>query len=154
MTEPQFSRTIKNTIAIAPVTLLSLCLSAMLGTAQAQLYQPIPVTVGNPIKDTLSDKDIPTGKQGFARDYIVRLEAGDKVAIAVESENFDTFVMLIASDGSILGENDDRATGDTNSLLVTKIDKTEDYIIRVRASGDTKAKGSFTLKVTHQNSKP
>lgn len=150
MIQSQFSRTIKNTIAIAPVTLLGLCLSATLSTAQAQLYKPIPVSVGNPIKDTLSDKDIPTGKQGFARDYIVRLEAGDDVAIALESDSFDTFVMLIASDGSIVGENDDKSDGGTNSLLVTKIDKTDDYIIRVRASGETKAKGIFTLKVTPQ----
>lgn len=154
MTQSQFSQTIKNSIAIAPVTLLGLCLSATVSTAQAQLYKPIPVSVGNPIKDTLSDKDIPTGKQGFARDYIVRLEAGDEVAIALESESFDTFVMLIASDGSSVGENDDSSDGGTNSLLVTKIDKTEDYIIRVRASGETKAKGPFTLKVTHQRPKP
>lgn len=154
MTESQFSQIIKNRIAIAPVTLLGLCLSATVGTAQAQLYKPIPVSVDNPIKDTLSDKDIPTGKQGFARDYMVRLEAGDEVAIALESESFDTFVMLIASDGSTVGENDDSSDGGTNSLLVTKIDETEDYIIRVRASGETKAKGPFTLKVTHQRSKP
>lgn len=135
-------------ISIAPLTLLAVGLSAAIATAQVQLYKPIPLPVGNPVKDTLSDKDIPTGKKGFAKDYIVRLAAGDKVTIAATSDNFDTFVTLIAADGSVIEENDDGPDGSTNSLLVTRITKTESYIIRVRASGENKANGSFTLKVT------
>lgn len=147
MTTLQFSRTMR-AILIAPFTLFVVGLSTAIGTAQAQLYKPIPLSVGNPIKDTLSDKDIPTGKKGFAKDYIVRLAAGDKVSIAATSDNFDTFVTLIAADGAVVEENDDGPDGSTNSLLVTQITKSENYIIRVRASGENKADGSFTLKVT------
>lgn len=132
--------------------LLAVNLSTVRATAQAQLYKPIPLSVGNLIKDTLSEKDIPTGQRGFARDYIVKLSTGDQVMVALSSDSFDTFVLLIAADGSVVEENDDGPDGGTNSLLVSKITRTDDYIIRVRASGETKAKGSFTLKVTRQRS--
>lgn len=153
LTKLQFSRTMRSLISIAPVTLLAVGLSAVVGTARAQLYKPIPLSVGNLVKDTLSEKDIPTGKYGFARDYIVRLTAGDQVAIALESDSFDTFVTLIAADGTTMDENDDGPDGGTNSVLVTRIDKTDNYIIRVRASSESKAKGPFTLRVTHQRPK-
>jgi hypothetical protein len=39
------------------------------GGAIAQPYKPIPLVGGNEVKDVLSDKDIPTGQKGFARDY-------------------------------------------------------------------------------------
>ncbi|HEY9674618.1 MAG TPA: pre-peptidase C-terminal domain-containing protein [Waterburya sp.] len=139
-------------ISIAPITLLAVGLSAVVATAQVQLYKPIPLAVGNPIKDALSDKDIPTGKKGFARDYIVKLTAGDKVTVSVTSDNFDPFVSLIAADGSVVEENDDGPDGSTNSLLVARITTTEDYIIRVRASGGSKTLGAFTLKVTKSGS--
>lgn len=135
-------------IAIAPLTLLAVGLTAVVATAQAQLYKPIPLSVDNLIKDTLSDKDIPTGKKGFAKDYSVKLTTGDKVKISVSSDNFDTFVSLIAADGSVLEENDDGPDGGTDSVLVTQITKTENYIIRVRAAGENKVHGSFTLKLT------
>ena len=135
-------------ISIAPFTLLAVGLSAIVATAQVQLYKPIPLSIDNPVKDTLSDKDIPTGKKGFAKDYTVRLTAGDKVTIAASSDSFDTFISLIAADGSVVEENDDGPDGSTNSLVVVKITKTENYIIRVRASNGNKTLGPFTLKVT------
>lgn len=151
MTKLLFPRTL-SVLAIAPFTLLALSLSAVVATAQVPLYKPIPLSVGNPVKDTLSDKDIPTGKKGFAKDYTIRLAAGEKVTIAASSDNFDTFLSLIAADGSVVEENDDGPDGTTNSLIVVKITRTEDYIIRVRASGGSKTLGSFTLKVTRQPS--
>jgi hypothetical protein len=135
-------------ISIAPVTLVAVGLSTLVASAQVQLYKPIPLQVGNQIKDTLSEKDIPTGKKGFARDYVVSLSAGDQVTIAVESASFDTFVSLLAADGSPAGENDDNPDGGTNSLLVVRIPNSGSYIVRVQASGETKANGSFTLNVT------
>lgn len=135
-------------ISIAPLTLLAVGLTAVVATAQVQLYKPIPLSVDSPIKDTLSDKDIPTGKKGFAKDYSVKFAVGEKVTIAASSDNFDTFVSLIAADGTVIEENDDAPDGSTNSLLVTRITKTENYIIRVRAAGENKAHGAFTLKVT------
>lgn len=112
-----------------------------------QLYSPIPLPNNNEITDTLSDQDIPTGEGGFARDYIVSLKEGDQVAIDLLSEEFDTIVTLIATDGTTVAENDDGPDGSTNSLLFSRITETGQYIVRVSAFGETGG-GAFNLKVT------
>ena len=117
-------------------------------SAQGQsIYHPIDLSSNREIEDTLSERDIPTGEGGFARDYQVRLESNDQVAIDLTSEHFDAMVMLIATDGSTVAENDDGPDGTTNSLLFARITESGTYIVRVRAFGETGG-GDFTLKVT------
>ncbi|MFB2920711.1 PPC domain-containing protein [Aerosakkonema funiforme] len=130
---------------LVPATLLAVCLSTLTVRAQTRLYDPISLPANNEITDSLSDKDIPTGQGGFARDYVVNLDAGDNVAIDLTSENFDTIVTLLKN-GATVAENDDGADGSTNSLLFTRIKEKGAYIIRVRAFGET-AGGEFKLKV-------
>ena len=133
---------------LVPATLLAVSLTAAVARAQnGSLYNPIPMPASNEVSDKLTDKDIPVGEGGFARDYVVNLEAGDQVAIDLTSESFDTIVTLLAADGSTVGENDDGPDGSTNSLLFTRINETGKYIIRVRAFGQTGG-GAFKLKVT------
>lgn len=114
--------------------------------AQSTLYNPLILPVNRSISDQLSAKDIPTGEGGFARDYQVTLEKDDQVSIDVKSEDFDSIVLLIASDGTTVAENDDGPEGTTNSLLFTRITESGRYIIRVRAFGKTGG-GKFTLKL-------
>lgn len=114
------------------------------------LYNPIAFPSGGEIVDTLSEADIPTGQGGFARDYKIQLAAGDQVAIDLISEGFDTVVLLMAADGTTVGENDDAPSATdatTNSLLFTRITNAGSYIIRVRSFGEATG-GEFTLKVT------
>jgi hypothetical protein len=132
---------------LIPTTFLSINLTAVAARAQSQLYSPISIPANNEISDTLTDKDIPTGQGGFARDYVMNLTAGDQVAIDLSSESFDTVVTLLAGDGSTVGENDDGPDGTTNSLLFVRITEAGRYIIRVRAFGETSG-GPFKLKVT------
>ena len=127
--------------------LLAVSLTAVAAKAQNRLYTPIPVPESNEVSDTLTDKDIPTGEGGFARDYTVNLKGGDQVAIDLISEGFDTIVTLLAADGSTVAENDDGPDGSTNSLLFARITETGQYIVRVRAFGETGG-GAFKLKVT------
>lgn len=115
--------------------------------AQTRIYSPIPISPGKSITDKLTKNDIPTGQGGFARDYVVQLQAGSQVTMEVASANFDSILYLIASDGTTIAENDDGPDGSTNSLLFTRIAKTGTYIVRVRSFGEA-AGGSFTLKVT------
>ncbi|MBO3458183.1 MAG: PPC domain-containing protein [Aetokthonos hydrillicola CCALA 1050] len=134
---------------IIPISLFGVCSSALVATAQAQEYKPIPVLeFGKELKDTLSTKDIPFGDSGFARDYFVNLASGDQVIIEVKSDSFDTIVTLLSANGSTAGENDDGPDGTTNSLLFARIVKSGKYIIRVHAFGDKKETGPFSLKVT------
>lgn len=128
----------------------SVCSDRKLSTAMAssRVYEPIPLPISKPITDTLSALDIPLGQGGFARDYIVSLTAADQVVIELKSERFDTFVSLLAADGTTVGENDDGPDGTTNSRLVVCISQSGTYTVRVQASGETKAVGPFTLFVT------
>ncbi|HEY9892526.1 MAG TPA: PPC domain-containing protein [Candidatus Sericytochromatia bacterium] len=128
-------------------TLLAVSLTAAVAKAQNQLYNPIPMPPSNEVSDTLTDKDIPIEKGGFARDYVINLTTEDQVAIDLSSESFDSIVTLLAADGSTVGENDDGPDGSTNSLLFTRITEAGKYIIRVRAFGATGG-GAFKLKVT------
>ena len=130
----------------ASFLVMSLTATAARGQ-ENQLYRPIQIPDSKEISDILSDKDIPTGEGGFARDYTVQFKEGDQVSIDLLSDNFDTIVTLMASDGSKVAENDDGPDGTTNSLLFYRISETGKYVIRVRAFGETGG-GNFKLKVT------
>jgi hypothetical protein len=129
-------------------TLLAIFLSSVPVRAQKQsVYTPITLTTDKEVADTLTEKDIPTGDGGFARDYVVQLNAGDQVAIDLTSDNFDSMVTLMAADGSTVGQNDDGPDGSNNSLLFARIKETGTYIVRVRAFGET-GSGAFKLKLS------
>ena len=127
-------------------TALALVGTAMQAQAQTQVYSPIPLPASREINDALSERDIPTGFGGFARDYTVSLEAGDQVAIDVISEEFDTLVTLMSKDGATVGENDDGPDGTTNSLLFARINESGTYTVRVRSYAG-QGTGQFFLKV-------
>lgn len=116
-------------------------------TAQLRLYNPVSLASDKEVADILTEKDIPTGEGGFARDYYVELNKGDQVAIDLTSDEFDTMLTLIAEDGSTVAENDDGPDGSTNSLLFSRITENGSYIVRVRAFGETSG-GKFNLKLT------
>jgi hypothetical protein len=130
-----------------PLVLLMVGFQTLATNAQSRVYSPIPLTPGKNISDKLSNQDIPTGQGGFARDYIVQLEAGSQLTIDLTSNNFDTLVYLITSEGTTVAENDDGPDGTSNSLLFARITKSGTYYIRVRSFGEV-ANGNFTLKVT------
>lgn len=115
--------------------------------AQSKLYNPIALPSSNEVVDKLTENDIPTGLGGFARDYLVKLNKGDNVAIDLTSDSFDAMVTLLSTDGTTISENDDGPDGTTNALLFTRISETKTYVVRVRAFGETGV-GSFKLKVT------
>ena len=134
-------------VLIVPATLLAIGIGATSVVAQTKIYNPVPLPANNEVTDKLTEKDIPTGQGGFARDYMVKFNKGDNVAIDLSSDGFDSIVTLLAADGSTVAENDDGPDGSTNSLLFTRITKAGAYIVRVRAFGETGI-GSFKLKVT------
>lgn len=143
-------------VCAVPVTLA--CAAGSVSTrAMAQTpnrtYAPIPLTPGREVNDRLADTDIPTGDGNFARDYVVQLQAGDQIAIDLSSDNFDTIVALMSTRGSTIAENDDGSDGTTNSLLFTRIARAGNYIVRVKAFGET-AGGSFKLKLTRLRPTP
>ena len=111
------------------------------------VYTPIQLPLNGEVRDTLSDRDIPTGDGGFARDYAIQLTAGDQIAIDLSSEAFDTVVILLNAEGKNIGKNDDGPDGTSNSLLFIRIKDTGTYVIRVQGFGETSS-GEFKLKVS------
>ena len=137
---------------IIPTALLSLGLSVFAAKAQNQIYSPIQLPDSDQITDILSEKDIPTGLGGYARDYVTELKAGEQIVIDLISEDFDTMIVLIAPDGSTFAENDDGPDGTTNSKLSARISDSGEYILRVKPyEGD--GMGVFDLKVTRMDSR-
>jgi hypothetical protein len=111
------------------------------------VYNPQALPMNGEVRETLSDRDIPTGEGGFARDYSIQLTPGDQIAVDLTSENFDTVVMLINYQGKTIGKNDDGPDGTSNSLLFTRIKDAGTYYIRVQGFGETSS-GEFRLKVS------
>jgi hypothetical protein len=122
-------------------------LFTILPSVAAPIYNPLPIVMGQELKDSLTDRDIPTGQGGFARDYSLELNAGDQVAIDLISDTFDPMVVLMTKDGVTVAENDDGPDGTSNSLLFIRVVKTGSYIVRVRSFGET-AGGPFQIIVT------
>jgi hypothetical protein len=133
-------------VSILPATALAIAMSAASVGAQ-NMYNPIRLPSNNEITDTLSERDIPTGQGGFARDYLVTLQAGDQIVIDLLSDSFDTIVTLLGPNGMTIAENDDGPDGTTNSLLFARITEGGNYTVRVRAFGEG-GTGSFNVKVT------
>lgn len=115
------------------------------------VYKPVKLILNGEVKDTLSERDIPTGEGGFARDYTVQLVAGDQLAIDLTSDAFDPVVMLMNAESKTIGKNDDGPDGSSNSLLFTRIKDSGKYIIRVQGFGETSS-GEFKLKVSRLKS--
>jgi Bacterial pre-peptidase C-terminal domain len=114
---------------------------------EKSVYAPIQLPTSGEAIDQLSDRDIPTGDGGFARDYAIKFTAGDNIAIDLTSEAFDPVVILLNAEGKNIAKNDDGSDGTSNSLLFTRIKKSGTYVIRVQGFGETSS-GEFKLKVS------
>jgi Bacterial pre-peptidase C-terminal domain len=144
----KFIAVLLNKISIFAVTLATISISTNPVSAQkGRLYNPIPLPASNQVSDALTERDIPTGQGGFARDYMVKLNKGDNLAVDLSSDSFDSIITLLSPDGTTVAENDDGPDGSSNSLLFTRITESGNYVVRVRSFGETGV-GSFRLKVT------
>jgi len=110
------------------------------------VYKPTPITSGVDINDILTDKDIPTGQKGFARDYAIAVQQDERIEITVKAESFDTVLSLLDSKGEVIAENDDANGEGTNSMIFFKVIQSGKYTVRVSSFGGSSG-GKFTLKV-------
>ncbi|WP_242022990.1 PPC domain-containing protein [Pseudanabaena mucicola] len=139
--------------AIASFTAISLALANLsalsaqsLKPASSSTYKPTPVTTGIDVNDTLTDKDIPTGQKGFARDYTITVQKDERLEITVRSESFDTVLSLLDSKGEVVAENDDAVGEGSNSLVFFRVVQSGNYTIRVSSFGGSSG-GKFVLRV-------
>ncbi len=109
-------------------------------------YKPTAITSGVDVNDILTDKDIPTGQKGFARDYAITVQKDERLEISVNSGGFDTVLSLLDKAGEVVAENDDSVGDNTNSLIFFKVRQSGNYIVRVSSFGGSSG-GKFTLRV-------
>lgn len=110
------------------------------------IYKPTAIASGVDVSDILTDKDIPTGQKGFARDYAINVQKDERLEILVNSGGFDTVLSLLDSAGEVVAENDDSVGDNTNSLIFFKVRQSGNYIVRVSSFGGSSG-GKFTLRV-------
>ena len=135
---------------IAGVSAIAISLTSFAPISVAQVresvYKPTAIASGVDVNDILTDKDIPTGQKGFARDYAITVQKDDRLEISVNSGAFDTVLSLLDSAGEVVAENDDSVGDNTNSLIFFKVRQSGNYIIRVSSFGGSSG-GKFTLRV-------
>ncbi len=115
--------------------------------------RPATIRVGDTVRGEIDNRD-PSADGEFGEytydAYSFRARQGDRVAISLESNDFDPMVRVgRAGPGGTfetLAENDDSGSGGLNSYLVFTVPTTGDYVIRAAPLGDSGA-GDYTLKV-------
>jgi S1-C subfamily serine protease len=71
---------------------------------------------------------------------------GQRVSISLESRDFDTYLILLDSDGRKIGENDDASRNTMNSALSVTLPATGTYRI-IANTYDSTGRGQYTLSV-------
>jgi hypothetical protein len=120
--------------------------SELVAQTLTTVYKPRPITSGVDINDILTDKDIPTGQKGFARDYAIAAQKDERLEITVKAESFDTVLSLLDSKGEVIAENDDANSEGTNSMIFFKVIQSGNYTVRVSSFGGSSG-GKFNLIV-------
>lgn len=114
------------------ITMLGLLLLSIPVIAQDAL------TVGDTINATTNNTDV---------DYTLDLLEGEEVTITLESEDFDTFLAILDSEGTNLVSNDDAEGLGRNSQLTFIAPAEDTYTVRVESFFGA-ADGNYTLTVT------
>jgi CHAT domain-containing protein/tetratricopeptide (TPR) repeat protein len=97
------------------------------------------------IEGELSEEDA-TLEDGSLYDvYPFEGEAGQIIKIELESDEFDTYLILADENGQTIGENDDN-NGETNSSLTIELPRSATYQI-VANSYDSSGRGQYFLNI-------
>lgn len=79
-------------------------------------------------------------------DYRFEGQAGQTITITLESEDFDTYLVLIGADGQVIEENDNRNSQTTNSSIQITLPSRGKYRILAN-SVDHRGRGRYLLTV-------
>ncbi|HIK54011.1 MAG TPA: PPC domain-containing protein [Synechococcales cyanobacterium M55_K2018_004] len=100
------------------------------------------------IQGTLQDGDAVLSSDNSLYDaYIFQGKAGDSVVIAMESNQFDTYLGVLDASGTVIGENDDSAQGVTNSRLEITLPRDGEYLV-IANGFDRTSRGNYSLQIS------
>lgn len=85
-------------------------------------------------------------ERGQSDDWMLSARQGDRISVVVESDDFDTVLKVIDSDGVIIAENDDSCDDRNSRVFELRVLRTDEWIVRVEAFGDD-GLGRYTLLV-------
>lgn len=102
------------------------------------------IAIGDEKRGRLSS-DSPTSDSGAKADlYRFSGRAGQRLAITMKADGFDTYLELFDANRNSLGTDDDSA-GDLNARLTYTLTEDGDYLIEARAFSS--GEGPYTLKI-------
>lgn len=116
---------------------------------------PTLISAGQTINGALASTDcrFPVGGEHFSDAYTFSGTAGQQISIAMSSSAFDTFLHLVAPNGSVLTTNDDGGGGTNSRIPATSgfltLPSTGTYTIQA-SSFSANTSGSYTLTLTIQ----
>jgi hypothetical protein len=112
--------------------------------------RPTAIRVGSEVQGVISERDPESDENTVHYDaYAFRAEAGERVAIALNSDAFDPIVRVGQMAGRAFVEaasNDDGANTGLNSYLVFTAPSAGEYVIHAEPLG-TDGLGDYTLKI-------
>jgi S1-C subfamily serine protease len=82
----------------------------------------------------------------FYQEHTFQGQAGQSVTIVMESEDFDTFLILVGPNEQVIGQNDDASARTLNSVLTVTLPTTGTYRIIANAYEQT-GQGAYTVTV-------
>ncbi len=82
-------------------------------------------------------------------EYTFRADEGWNISIAMNSGELDTYLHLIGPDGDTLAQNDDVASGNTNSQVTATAPKAGEYTVLANSLSSGEA-GAYTLTISAQ----
>ena len=113
---------------------------------------PTPISIGQTINGNLTTNDCPLGDGTFYDAYSFSGTAGQRVAVSMTSNQFDTFLILNGPDGSPLAADDDGGGG-TNSRIppgssFITLPTTGTYTIWANAFDSSDTTGAYSLTLS------
>jgi hypothetical protein len=85
--------------------------------------------------------------------YLIEGNANQSVTISLSSNAFDTFLMLLDSEGNSIAQNDDISASNTNSSLTTTLPSSGTYLVVVNGL-DSSSRGSYRVTASVASGMP
>ncbi|MEM9089173.1 MAG: trypsin-like peptidase domain-containing protein [Cyanobacteria bacterium P01_F01_bin.53] len=118
--------------------------SGQLVTGQQQGVRTLPMS----IEGVLGQNSQVLAQDGSRyEEFLFDGNAGQQVTIALNSQEFDPFVILVGPDGTVLDSNDDVSRSSFNAGLSVTLPSTGRYRV-IANSFDSSGSGRFSLQVT------
>jgi hypothetical protein len=119
-------------------------------TTMVMLLIPIKQAIAEPLlqrQGSLENGDNVLQSDGSLYDeYTFEGQAGQQVTIAMESTEFDPYLIVLDENDQVVGENDDASSSDTNAAVTLTLPNSGTYRV-IANSYDSSNRGRYRLTV-------